>query len=277
MLINNSHFENNTATSLVGGGVLFTQSNTGYNSIINSNFTNNSAANGGATFISTPNSKIINVIYINNYAGNSYYGGAIYINGANGNISNSIFINNTAGYGAIHSYSATSIIYNCTFLRNSAIQYGGAISLNAASKVIGCLFLYNKAPGGSALYSSAANANLSNSIILNNIATGSYNYTVYSTSGLFANDNWWGNTLNDKSVKLIKSNGVSLDRWYFLDICATPTRSLTNIISNVTITLNHLSGADGIISLGKFKYPNQINLNLDSFKNFVDLKFFDEN
>jgi len=265
MLINNSHFENNTATSLVGGGVLFTQSTTGYNSIINSNFTNNSAANGGATFISTPNSKIINVIYINNHVGNSNYGGAIYINGANGNISNSTFINNTAGYGAIHSYSATSIIYNCTFLRNSAIQYGGAISLNAASKVIGCLFLYNKAPGGSALYSSAANANLSNSIILNNIATGSYNYTVYSTGGLiFANDNWWGNTLNDKSIKLIKSNGVSLDRWYFLDICATPTRSLTNIISNVTITLNHLSGADGIISLGKFKYPNQINLNLSS-------------
>lgn len=220
-LINNSNFEDNY-NSLNGGAVIFALSHSN-NAILNSNFTHNWALRGGAVYVTSSNSKIDNCRFVDNYVTGSNHGGAVYWTGANGIITNSSFINNTAAYGALYISVASTTVTNCIFLGNKGNTYGGALSVAAAAKIYDSYFQYNQAPGGSVLYSTASGAVLSDCVILDNIATGSYKYIIYSTTAnVDVNNNWWGTTLNDKSTKPVNVYRANLDNWYFLNIEGNP-------------------------------------------------------
>ncbi|MCC7553665.1 MAG: Ig-like domain repeat protein, partial [Methanobacteriaceae archaeon] len=135
LTIDNCIFENNYATSSLGGAI-----NQQYNDVIvkNSLFINNSAgSNGGAFFASgMQNVDLINTIFINNNLRNTYgYGGAAYIYASNKtNVSGNKFINTTTksnSYDAAlyltstnEGYFANNVFINCTNLGTSyAIVY----------------------------------------------------------------------------------------------------------------------------------------------------------
>ena len=126
----NSDFINNTATNggAVGGGS---------NSAQNCNFTGNIAVkNGGASYGYT----VYNSVFRQNHANK---GGAAYT----GSVSNCIFEKNYA----TNEGGATLDVYavNCNFINNSASR-GGAMFQNSATK---CNFTYNSAEYGGAMAS----------------------------------------------------------------------------------------------------------------------------
>ena len=270
VLVNNSNFEENY-NALCGGGVLFALSSSN-NAILNSNFTHNRAARGGAVYLTSSNSRIDNCRFADNYITGSNYGGAVSWNGANGNITNCSFINNTAAYAALQISTASTTVTNCIFLGNKGNTYGGAIATTAAAKIYDSYFQYNQAPAGSVLYSSVSGAVLSDCVILDNIDTGSDKYIIYSTAAnVNVDNNWWGTTLNDKSTKPVNVYHATLNSWYFLNIEATPWCSLGDFISNVTIRLNQLSTSSGVVSSRDFKYSKKIELNLTSNRGVISV------
>ncbi|WP_296859937.1 right-handed parallel beta-helix repeat-containing protein [uncultured Methanobrevibacter sp.] len=263
----NSIFINNriTVNARAGAAIRWTGNN---GVITGSTFINNTATNyGGALSYTGSYMTLDNCTFIGNSA-TTYDGGAIHTeNQASRTITNCIFINNKANRnaGAILLYGSSSTVNNCTFLSNTATSNGGAIYTTTAAKITSSLFKYNTAGIASVLYSSVANTNLSDSVILDNIATGSGQYTIYSSvANSIANNNWFGNTLNDKTTVIPKVYRTSLTNWYFLNMDATPTYSLTNVISNITVRLDQLSTSTGVVTLRGFEYSYPIDFNLTS-------------
>ena len=131
----NCNFINNTATNggAVGGG-----SNSAQNCIFEGN---TAVKNGGASYGYT----VYNSKFILNHADD---GGATYT----GSVSNCIFENNTAtndGGAILDTYAV-----NCNFMYNSAIR-GGAMFQNSARN---CNFTYNYAEYGGAMFNSHSDA-----------------------------------------------------------------------------------------------------------------------
>ena len=98
------------------------------------------------------------------------FGGAIVI-GYNDHveIKDSYFEGNTArSGGAIYHYWGIPSIYNCTFIRNSAVYGGGAITgLSATGPIVNCIFAENTADYGGAIYNSLESALWFHPIITN--------------------------------------------------------------------------------------------------------------
>ena len=209
-----------------------------------------------------------NCTFIGNSA-TTYDGGAIHTeNQASRTITNCVFINNKANRnaGAILLYGSSSTVNNCTFISNIANSNGGALYIGSAAKITSSLFKYNTAGIASVLYSSVANTNLTDSVILDNVATGSGQYTIYSSvANTIANNNWFGNTLNDKTTTIPKVYRTTLTNWYFLDIDVNEQFLYTNGTSNITFSLNrYYNSESGHVVKGNFKYPDIVKLNITS-------------
>ena len=179
------NFLNNTAL-LQGGGAIYTSSK---GAVGDCNFTNNSAAFGGAIRFGDT-STVENCNFINNTAigriNSNVGGGAIHFNNG-GTVSGSNFINNSklnagsnTGGGAIFfrcaANGATVMVDNCNFTNNYAYYNdfgGGAICILGAGSVNDCNFINNsvysrnsQVSGGGAVYfyngGSVSNSNFVN-------------------------------------------------------------------------------------------------------------------
>ena len=186
------------------GGAIYLNCTKG--TVMNCNFINNTANEGGGAiyWTSSENITIIQSNFINNQVFNYYNGGAIYIYDSNSTlITDCNFEKNTAGTsgGAIeifkngwivkdgiyyfHSHNIT----NCTFKENYAWN-GGAIACSGYYNTISdCIFIKNSAGYAGALHISGGNDVLKNSIFINNhamcggaISTFSNNLTIFNNS-----------------------------------------------------------------------------------------------
>ena len=131
----NCSFINNSASNN-GGGAIYTQGNT---SILDSNFTNNSAivgiGYGGAIYSAGGSINVSNSNFENNKA--LVQGGAIlaigYLNVSNSNFTNNHVLEGQGDYGgggAIYLDSVIASVNGSNFINNSAANAGGAILNN---------------------------------------------------------------------------------------------------------------------------------------------------
>ena len=135
--VENCIFANNNANQ--HGGAVFLRGVEGHanctnNSFINSQFENNSAADGGALYWAegSDNGNVVSSSFTNNTALEN--GGAIYWNGHNGTIRDSNFTKNTAlKGGAVYWSGDEGNIHGSRFISNSATE-GGAIFIQNNTK-----------------------------------------------------------------------------------------------------------------------------------------------
>ncbi|WP_296859648.1 right-handed parallel beta-helix repeat-containing protein, partial [uncultured Methanobrevibacter sp.] len=273
--LNLCNFTNNQANALsFSGGALYWEGN--YGLINNTNFKNNSAnkysssdaGDGGALAIKGMH---VAVDYCNFTENNCANCGAAIVSGPTQyiNITNSIFSNNKAKTvssssvagvaGAIYMESSDFIIYNCTFKNNFASYWGGAIRASAKGSIISSIFLNNTSPAGSAVYANAGGVNISDCIILSN--KGGYAVDSDASNRITANNNWWGNTLNNQKTKPSIHSRVSISNWYFLDIDTSGKYFLIGETCNVTYRLDQITTSGGVVTQRKLNniFPIEFN------------------
>jgi len=158
----------------LGGAVYFAASN---GTVVNSNFTNNNASNGGAIYVASDsgNTLINSSTFGNNYA--SLCGGAINLNASAAHIYDTIFNDNVAVNGSalyVGGVGTHNTIYRSVFERNNASSYGAGIYwIAAAGEIDECNFTSNSAVYGGGIYLNgrSSNTNITNSIFKLNNAT----------------------------------------------------------------------------------------------------------
>ena len=251
-LINNTNFKNNSAINHGSSDA----GDSGALSILGSylvvdycNFTENRCANGGAAIGSTRCQYI--------------------------NITNSRFMNNNAiksssstasgEAGAIYMfYSSDFIISNCIFINNFASNNAGAIKSSSNGTIVSSIFFNNTSLNGAAVYASGNGVNISDCIILNNKATSTGFIVSSDASGrITANNNWWGNTLNNQKTRPAAYTGVDVSKWYFLNIETNGIYFLTEDICNITYRLDQITTGEGVVTQRK------LNNNLPEYYNFT--------
>ena len=142
----NCNFTNNTAT--VDGGAISFNSHDVTGNVMGCIFTNNTARYGGA--IDTEGMCNVSSCNFTNNKAASGSGGAIYFSWK-GEVTDCNFIDNSAwgrynDGGAIQIYSGK--VTCCNFTNNSASSNGGAISFSLNTEVTNCNFANNKATSG---------------------------------------------------------------------------------------------------------------------------------
>jgi len=190
------------------GGGMHGQNLTG--DITSCSFLENSAENGGGTWIYSWTNDTTNYINCTFSSNNATYGGGIYI-GCPASITNCNFTENTATYGAgmFHSYY-TSRLNNCTFTSNSATIQGGGVFEGYPSELYEkCIFYQNSAPlGGGVFSSNFASPNFSNCIFVENSASvrGGGLYNTYYNYPSITNSLFYGNTAGADGGAMANNN-----------------------------------------------------------------------
>lgn len=106
----------NANVSAMGGGIYILNASP---TLINLNFSRNTARLGGAVYNQDSNATFVNVIFADNSA--SSLGGAVYNINSNASFINTVFLKNHAGTGsAVYSSNADAVFTNNTFVRNDA-------------------------------------------------------------------------------------------------------------------------------------------------------------
>ena len=214
----------------------------------NINFIDGFAANGGAIRGYGENLRVINCTFVDNTA--EKWGGAIYSYPDSYSVFvNSTFINNEAKYGGALAtiYGYRHDIINCTFDANHA-DYGGALliygELGTTERpydnhvnIRGCLFTNNKASEGDAISNFlSAYINMTDSVIIGNPET-----LIYSWGRMFfVDNNWWGTTVDEASVKPNITDQVTFTKWLYLDLVPNMDTS------SATVSINNLY--DSVVS-----------------------------
>ena len=207
-IIKNCAFKYNSAISTYEldfrGGAIYYEYGANNQHIENCVFANNSAYNGGAIYLQSSYSTILNCTFDSNYGrtngrSKGSKGSCIYlIRGNNNNILNCNFLNNVAitYAAAIDIVSGDNLyIFNCSFKNNSAGEAGGAIGWydDRNSVISTCYFENNRVIGsdgtisrGGAIFIQQNGGSIINSkFVENSAATGS---AIYS-KGYFTIDN----------------------------------------------------------------------------------------
>ena len=178
-LISGCKFINNSAADTAGAVRIYNSANTAdRGQLINNEFINNSAQNGGALILDADSAVVTNCNFINNTASND--GGAVHILRSNIDVKYSNFTNNvakgtntTVGGGAISCKGANAEIIDCNFKSNAAVR-GGAIYIDAQNAyVYKSNFIKNNATihgGAIYVYSGGAGSKIVNSTFRNNSA-----------------------------------------------------------------------------------------------------------
>ncbi|WP_298524463.1 right-handed parallel beta-helix repeat-containing protein [uncultured Methanobrevibacter sp.] len=195
----NCSFTDNKATGDygMGGAVYFTDDSSG--SLIDCNFTNNTATVfGGAIYLDhSSTAKAVNCNFIKNSAKQD--GGAIYVHETcTATVTNCNFTNNTASSngGAVY-FGNTGTITNCNFTNNSASESGGAVYFTGNGNVTNCNFTNNTASSnGGAVYfnsfGSVTNCNFYDNKVTDNGNGGAF-YFFQSTESHVTNCNFINN------------------------------------------------------------------------------------
>lgn len=163
ILVNGSHFSSNTVinSSSHGGGVIYYKGYQTLISIVDTNFTSNSASQCAVLQVnghhSSSSTEVYNSTFLNNMAkkssrGNTSHnnGGVACINGSNFSIYNSLFYHNEASghAGVLHIDNGVLFTRNSEFTNNSAGGSGGVIytAFSTVNVTIDlCSFLSNRA------------------------------------------------------------------------------------------------------------------------------------
>ncbi len=259
--LNNCNISNSNITSFLSNIILWNGTN---GSIDSCTFSNNEVLNTTAvSFVLVwfgDNGKVSNSQFINNSG--SDHAGAIYWGGGadNGVVYNSTFINNYAWYGgAIYWNGANGSVSKSYFKNNSAKSHlnefsGGAIywyNQDSEGVIDGCVFVNNNGKSGEAIaLGSNTTLTVKNSILLNTIDE-EYNLINVSdnTSSVIANNNWWGNTVDDYNIAPTEiSDNVTVDNWLFLNTTSNPSRVYTGRNVTLIFNLTNLCDYDGNIS-----------------------------
>ncbi len=165
LTITSSKFLNNTS-SVFGGGILSNQTAT----IINSTFSNNSAAKGGG-IAAVGTLTVTSSTFSGNNA--TTFGGGIE-QSQTGKITNSTFVGNSApNGGGIYNLSGTLPIANSTFSGNTATTSGGGVYNSGGTLTLQNVTLSdNSAASGGGIYNTSGTLNYSNSIVANSTSGG---------------------------------------------------------------------------------------------------------
>ena len=178
------------------GGAINIASSASRITIANSTIKNNKATNGGAFYVLSANTTIINCTFTSNSGTNN--GGAVTIAAQYGLIKDSEFTSNYAPVngGAMHITGSDFKLINTVFTSNSASKSkgsGGAILWNGANGYVdGCTFTSNtvsaSGSNGGAIYWDGKNGAVRNSIFKSNkavwggaLAYHSENSRIYNT------------------------------------------------------------------------------------------------
>ena len=202
--VRNCYFSGNTALDY--GGAL-TIRNTALNAkVINCDFVNNKAPNGGAIYNQLGTTTISGCTFTNNQATN--LGGAIYSTSSLNIVSSSFTNNGAKNGGAIYSTHAL-VISSCSFNQNTAKNNGGAIFLSGSSMSTiseSSKFKSNSAKNGGAIYS-VGSLNIMGGTVSGNTATygsGIYNLGTLEITGTI----FKSNTADIRKIDVISEKSV---------------------------------------------------------------------
>lgn len=175
---------------------------------------------------------ILDCVFKNNIGGKS---GAIWAD-TNLHVERCDFINNTCLYygGGIHSYS-DAVISHCNFIDNK-VWYGGSsicISGGDKSTIESCNFIGDKVDYPDYKNYGDTIEILSNFAHVGTVIVNDCTFTNQPENGcvlacsrtnkVIANNNWWGNTDQNKYEKpKVKGENIVLDDWYYLGINNPP-------------------------------------------------------
>ena len=82
-------------------------------------------------------------------------------------------------------------------------------------EISSCIFINNTSPTGPVLYSESGGVVIHDSIMVNNKATSNgYIVSTDAYNKITADNNWWGNTLNNQKTRPSAYPGVFLRHWY---------------------------------------------------------------
>lgn len=256
-IIANSTFDQNTATGK--GGALYFDAISGIQiensgmEIVNSEFTNNSANQGGAIY----SYSILNITD-SNFTQNTANadGGAIYSDKYLRSI-NSTFINNNAANGGALYVISNSEIVESSFNNNNATNGGAIYGINANILVDKSKFDENNATNGGAIYctstrSTATNLNVMNSEFDKNSGKlGDDIYTSYNTTVMnntYTKDSYANiyanNTIINFSIITVLNNGT-----YYISSSDKFKVNATAFADGASV-----AGYDMIITDGKNRY-----------------------
>ena len=255
--------------------------------IRDSNFTANSALDGGAIFMRANAKYIDNCIFIDNSANN---GGAIFDNRTQSIISNSTFINNNATLGgAVHvssSYASSENgftnltgdnFYNNTAVKGGAIYSDAGVASPQELNIKYSEFVGNKASEDGSLIYTTNRANIENNALIFETNDNNVVWVNPQCEGLVSlEDNWWG--VNDPNLERIVRGIVAPERFAVLNLSANPQKVEKNEASTITATLNWNDGTDSGVELIPFR---DIELsttigNLTNSKGILDTTFESE-
>ena len=210
---NANYWENGSAIKFAGDS----------GTVINCNFINNTAQNGGAIYFDKTG-NVENCNFTNNKAtGDDSYGGAVYFN-HDGTVSNCNFSANTATYGdggAVY-FNSNGSVTNCNFTDNEAFQ-GGAVYFCDEGTVTNCNFTNNQASvnGGAVYFQNTGN--VTNCNFTNNSA--GYGGAIRMTSGSIENCNFVNNTASEWGGAIRFSGTGTVTNCNFIDNQATGSDS----------------------------------------------------
>ncbi len=155
-------------------------------------------------------------------------------------LKNIIFRNAVGTDGAVVYFKGNKIeVINCTFTNNDASGQGDVLYINANSnenKITESSFINNVGSNSVIYMSPTTIANIDNSIFISNDAT----YNVVGSSDVVADYNWWGNTAQNYDTSITKTDGITVNKWLFLNIEADPATEGT-----ATVSLNNLFDGNG--------------------------------
>ena len=229
----------------------------------NITFVNGKNVNGGAIRGYGDNLRVLNCTFINNTADS--WGGAIFSYPDSYSVfADSTFINNEAKYGGALAtyYGLKQEVIRCNFDSNHATDYGGALLIygelgttehpyDNQVNIRGSVFINNEAPNADAIsnYLSAI-INLTDSVILGNPET-----AIDSWGRMFtADNNWWGNTVDNSSVRPNVDGNVKFERWLYMDLVPhVESSSATVSINNV---YDSQTGETGVYSTSSLPSAN---------------------
>ncbi|MBE6506091.1 MAG: hypothetical protein E7Z73_10240 [Methanobrevibacter millerae] len=203
-VFDHNHFERDTATLLYGGAI---------------------GVKGGFCII-------LDSVFKNNIA---EQGGAIWTDASSLHVERCDFINNTCKfYGAIYSGSNSDIIC-CNFIGNKAMLTGSSICIfdGDTSRIESCNFIGDRVdnPGYQDL---GDTINVINQYIMKDgtnvfITNCTFSDQVknacivsnFRAKNVIANNNWWGNTDQNKNEKPNVRGNVVVDDWYYISLNKT--------------------------------------------------------
>lgn len=189
------------------GAIKFDKSGT----LINCDFTNNSASRYGGAVGFMSDGIVINCNFANNQV--TSWGSAIYFDSpdATCTVKNCNFTNNkAANWGATVYFSCYGTVSNCNFINNSAVQYGGAITFKSDGSVSNCNFTNNSiSTYGAAIYFNGPNGTctVTNCDFTGNKATTEGGIIFFSSYGNLTKCNFTDNSANKDGAVIFKSDG----------------------------------------------------------------------